>query len=377
MSSPFSRIRQPVERSGAERYLRVTLLAFAATVVLTRLFLMVTGYPKLGGGNLHIAHMLWGGLLLFAASLLPLILGNRWVYHLSAVLSGIGVGLFIDEVGKFITLSNDYFYPAAAPIIYAFFLLTVLLYLRVRRVEPRDPRAELYRAFDDFSEVLDYDLDARELRDLEARLKWVARQKTQPEMAALAKSLLEFLVVGAVVVPDDAPTYLESQWKRIRDTADRHLSAVRLKAILIAGLGFMGIPALVVPITLLLAAWTRSVDPAEFASIVIAAANGTAGSAVTWAWAKLLLSGVAGLPLLVAAICLLARRDHVGAELAYFGLMGYLTVVNLLVFYFDQFQAIGGAALQFVLLRVVIYYRRRYLTQSATAKPAAGQETDD
>jgi len=77
-----------------------------------------------------------------------LIFANRWVYKVSALLAGVGVGLFIDEVGKFITQSNNYFYPAAAPIIYAFFLLTVLLYLQVRRSLSRDARVELYYALD-------------------------------------------------------------------------------------------------------------------------------------------------------------------------------------------------------------------------------------
>ncbi len=113
-----------VRRDSAERYLSVVLLSFAASVSLTRLFLSLTGYPQIGGGELHIAHALWGGLLLFIAALLPLIIANRWVFGTSATLAGIGVGLFIDEVGKFITQRNDYFYPAAAPIIYTFFLLT-------------------------------------------------------------------------------------------------------------------------------------------------------------------------------------------------------------------------------------------------------------
>src|SRR5512143_3428729 len=124
-TSLFSRhFRRPVKREGAEKYLLVTLLSFGASVTLTRLFLELTGYPQLGGGELHIAHALWGGLLLYIASLLPLILANRWTYMAGAILAGTGVGLFIDEVGKFITQSNNYFYPLAAPIVYAFFLMS-------------------------------------------------------------------------------------------------------------------------------------------------------------------------------------------------------------------------------------------------------------
>ncbi len=141
----------PVKRPGAENYLLLSLLSFALSVAGTRLFLELTGYPQLGNSELHIAHVLWGGLLLFVAALLPLIYANRWVYSTSGILSGLGVGLFIDEVGKFITQSNDYFYPPAAPIIYAFFLLVVLLYQRVRRREESEhesgSRAQrLYRA---------------------------------------------------------------------------------------------------------------------------------------------------------------------------------------------------------------------------------------
>ncbi len=147
MNRLFSHIQTLVKREGAESYLLYSLLSFAASVSLTRLFLELTGYPQLGNSELHIAHVLWGGLLLFIAALLPLLLANRWVYTVGGMLGGAGVGLFIDEVGKFITQSNDYFYPPAAPIIYAFFLLVVLLYLRVRRTASEDPRCRAIPGF--------------------------------------------------------------------------------------------------------------------------------------------------------------------------------------------------------------------------------------
>src|SRR5204863_281854 len=77
---PASR-RRPVRREGAEHYLFLTLISFAGTVIATRTFLDLTGYPRIGGGELHIAHALFGGLFLFVASLLPLVLAGRSVYR--------------------------------------------------------------------------------------------------------------------------------------------------------------------------------------------------------------------------------------------------------------------------------------------------------
>lgn len=109
------------------------LVGFAVSVIGTRWFLAFTGYPKIGGGDLHIAHALWGGGLLFVGGLLPLVWAGRRVHDIAAVAVGAGMGLFIDEVGKFITTRNDYFYPAAAPIIYSIFLLATVLFVWVRQ----------------------------------------------------------------------------------------------------------------------------------------------------------------------------------------------------------------------------------------------------
>ncbi len=56
--------RDPASSSHITGFLVTTL----ATVVLTRLLLGLTGFPQLGGGGVHISHVLWGGLLMRSPS---------------------------------------------------------------------------------------------------------------------------------------------------------------------------------------------------------------------------------------------------------------------------------------------------------------------
>jgi hypothetical protein len=362
MKKIISRVRKPVRRSGAETYLLITLLAFAFSVGATRLFLEITGYPQLGNSELHIAHVLWGGILLFVASLLPLIFANRWAYLWSAVLSGLGVGLFIDEVGKFITQSNDYFYPAAAPIIYAFFLLTVLLYIQVRRPPIRDPRVELYYVLDLLEEVLDHDLDPKERNDLLDRLRYIAANTQHPNLANLARGLLDFLKKEDLQLAPTTPGYLERLLGRFRTFESRWLTRTRLRAGLIGGLAALGLVSLNKLIQILRATLSPS-RLEQMVSEMVALGRVASASGLGWFSARLALEGAVGLLLIIATSLFLVGRERRGVGIGYLSLLLSITTVNLLIFFFDQFSTIITAGVQFSLLIVLLYYRRRFLEQ--------------
>lgn len=106
----------------ARNLLDVYLASALIAVVATRLFLSLTNYPQLGGEGFHIAHVLWGGLLM-AVGTLMLLLAQNPNRRLAAIVSGAGFGLFIDEIGKFVTSDVNYFYKPAALIIYLTFLV--------------------------------------------------------------------------------------------------------------------------------------------------------------------------------------------------------------------------------------------------------------
>lgn len=118
-----ARFRRPARSYDLHQHLSTLFVCAVATVVFTRGFLAATGYPQVGGAKLHIAHVLWGGLLLLAALLSTLAFLSPATKPIAAVVGGVGFGLFIDEVGKFVTKDVNYFYKPAIAIIYVCFVV--------------------------------------------------------------------------------------------------------------------------------------------------------------------------------------------------------------------------------------------------------------
>jgi len=127
-----------------------------------RIFLELTGYPQLGGGGLHIAHMLWGGALMLTAIILLLTFLGRSVKKPAAILAGLGFGTFIDELGKFITSDNNYFYKPAFSLIYLIFVLLYLLFYFFRKSWVFTAKEYLINSFEYLKEAVILDLDQEE-----------------------------------------------------------------------------------------------------------------------------------------------------------------------------------------------------------------------
>jgi hypothetical protein len=115
----------------------IWLVSAVVAILGIRLYLHVTGYPQVGGGELHIAHMLWGGLgMVISFGILLLFASDAWK-PFAAFIGGLGFGTFVDELGKFITKDNDYFFKPTIGLIYG---VLVVFYLfaqwNQRRREP-------------------------------------------------------------------------------------------------------------------------------------------------------------------------------------------------------------------------------------------------
>ena len=143
----------------ALRDLELFLVTAIATSRIVRAALTASGWPQLGRGKIHVAHLLWGGLGMLIALILFMALQGRLWRQLATLLAGIGFGLFIDELGKFITADNDYFFQPTVAIIYLVFVVLLILSRALARESAMSPQSALVNAFDVAKEAV--------LRDLE------------------------------------------------------------------------------------------------------------------------------------------------------------------------------------------------------------------
>jgi hypothetical protein len=140
----------------------VFLVSGIATILVIRTQLWATNYPQLGGGGLHIAHLLYGGIFMVLAIGLLLTFLGRPARVPAAVIGGIGFGFFIDELGKFVTADNNYFFQPAAALIYLIFVGLFLLSRSLQRRRGLTPGEQLSNAIDFIGEAARRDLDPHE-----------------------------------------------------------------------------------------------------------------------------------------------------------------------------------------------------------------------
>ncbi|QBD76881.1 hypothetical protein EPA93_13045 [Ktedonosporobacter rubrisoli] len=163
------------------------------TVILIRIYLAATGYPQIGGRGLHFAHLLWGGLLMLISLVLFMAFQGRTIQYSASIVGGAGFGAFIDELGKFITSDNNYFFQPAIALIYVIFILLLLGFRALERHTHFSEQERLAAVLDLLKEGVLYDLSPKEKAEALYLLHASQTQKTMN--AQLLLNLVEHMQV--------------------------------------------------------------------------------------------------------------------------------------------------------------------------------------
>lgn len=151
-----------VRRVTAMQDFEVFFVSSVATILIVRALLAATGWPQLGGGKIHFAHLLWGGLGMLIALILLMAMQGRLWDQLATLSAGIGFGLFLDELGKFITSDNDYFFEPAVAIMYVLFVVLFFLFRWLGHMDRMSPETALVNSFDFAKEAVMHAMSAAE-----------------------------------------------------------------------------------------------------------------------------------------------------------------------------------------------------------------------
>jgi hypothetical protein len=354
--------RRPVQRVDGPHSLMILAVSFGVTVVATRLYLSLAGYPQIGHGEFHLAHALWGGLLLMVAATSQLLWSNGWVMSTAAVCAGAGSGLFVDEVGKFITARNDYFTPLAAPIIYLVFLAVLAVVVLARRARVDDARSVAYALVVGLKDVIDGPIRPAERAALLSRLHVLEADAARPDLAALARQLRPVVEEAETVAPRERLV----RTRAALATFERHvLPRPVYRVILVLGAAAVGLVSLIgLAVFVALASGSprfrvvvddQSVPPGSRPPALLIASFGEA---------------VVGVALLLSAAALLVGRDRFGLRVGHAGLVFGLSAVNVMLGYISAEMVVVVVVAELALLGLYRSYRTRF---GPSARVPAGE----
>jgi hypothetical protein len=349
-------MRRPVPRVDGAANVRLLAVSFGVTVVGTRLYLSLTGWPQIGGGEYHLAHALWGGLLLLIGGIMAVLWSNPWVQRATAVCAGAGSGLFIDEVGKFITRQNDYFTPLAAPIIYAFFLGVLGVAVLARRAPLHEPRSLAYTLVVRLKDVVDGPIAPGERAEMLHEVAALETAASHPDLQELARRLRPVVQAAPVAVAElraHPAVATLARAERVLFPRWVHRVVLIVAAALLGLLSFTGLAVFVALIAgnpdLQVVLGDTPIDPRELRTALMVASVGET---------------LVGALLLVSAFALLLGRDRFGVAAGRAGLVVGLAGVNVVLGYLDAETVVVVVVVELALLFGYRRYRSRFLDAS-------------
>jgi hypothetical protein len=338
------RFARPLRNSDGPVLFESFFIAAVVSFLGIRAFLVLTGFPRIGRGELHVAHMLWGGALMLIALLLLLAYLDRPIQHVAAVVAGLGFGTFVDEIGKFVTADNDYFYRPAIALIYVVF---VAVFLAARALAGRQrltEREALANAIDLIETTIGRDLEPED----RARVQGLLSSVRHPYRGLVA-DMTRYLnsVPGR---PDDVPWFeaIPRAFAAMYERVARH-------------------PAFVRALTVAVIAYTVS-SVAGSAIVIASVAAPVSSQPLTVSAVGQVASTLTGAGLVALGVVALPTSRVTAYRWFTRGALVWILVTQVFVFYDSQLAGLIGLA-----VNLIVYSALRFAAQTEKASPRARQ----
>jgi hypothetical protein len=339
--------------------LDAVIICAVGTLLLIRTELWLTHYPQLGGHGLHIAHLLWGGLGMLIAIVLLVSFLSPGVRRAGAILGGIGLGFFIDELGKFLTSDNNYFFKPTAAIIYIFF---IAFYLAARALQRRSMRTSEDYLLNTLELAKDAAVGRMDEEERRRALGFLARADQADPAVAPLRTLLESVAVRPKPQPWLGQRLLnEARHRYRRLTETRWFIRVITAVFVLWALGsFFEIVGLIF-----------TLEPhlrAQHAVKIVGPITSKAGHYGFVQWANLISELVSGV-FVVWGLVLLRRSRLAAYAMFERALLVAIFFTQVFVFIQSQFGACIGFLLDLLLLVTVRFMMHRERELAVDAEP--------
>lgn len=377
--SPIQEYFRFVRSINGEDQLENFLVSAVASVLVIRLYLSLTGYPQVSVGGLHIAHMLWGGLLMLVALFLSLGFLSKPAHEWSAVLGGVGFGAFIDELGKFLTQDNNYFFQPTIALIYVTFIVIYLAIRGIFNYRPFNPREKLANIFEFFKQGSINGLNQEEQKTVLSLLDEF--DKKEPYIKHL-KDILD----DVEIIVTRQPNVLNRFKRWIDDLYQRTIRLWWFGGVVITFFGITAITGIAAVIGVVEWPWNLIVGITAAAIILLALLQfwksripnlqiplsvGVIAASLLIAWAIFISRGNITLPfaewvqmvsssisaILIVTGSIFMARSRLSAYLMYHrAILVSILLTQIFAFYQDQLSALLG-----LFLNILILFGLRYM----------------
>ncbi len=302
-------------------------------ILMMRAYLYVMGNPTVSFGEWHIAHMLWGGLLMIVGFVVVVLFAGRKVMRLAVAIEGIGWGLFVDEIGKFLTKDNNYWFRPAIIFIYVSFVLMFILYRYLSKSKKETKESKLFSLIDSLEEIVNDDLELGERTVYIQKANELIAEADDEDVKTVASSILK--VLKSKKGKEDKNNWKDVIVGRIYAEVDRWLSRAIVRVVLWGYTIYWAIIKIIDTIWIVSSGNRLTLINQMFSGYVIAYS-----SDIFMISMKLIFDVTAAVFFVWGAVLFWIKKRKSGLSYFRVGFLISIFLSSIFKFYFEQFSAI-------------------------------------